>query len=298
MVSNGSGARLRNLLDENQYVFAPGVFHALDAQIAEKVGHKAVYLSGGSLNTGLYGLPDGAIGMKELVDGAMRLTDATTLPVIADADTGFGNETHIRRAMRSYHKVGVAAVHIEDQVYPKVCGMAPGKMVVGEAEAKNRITWALDELEDTDVVLIARVDAFDADNGSWDEGIRRSRFLLDMGADLIWPEIQYHTPEEVVNFAETMHETHPDAEFLLNFGALHEWGKVENPPSFPELGNLGYSIICAPLAALYAGVYSVTNHFANLLDKEEKAQFEFETMWNESDKFGDISDAYPEIGGW
>ena len=294
-----SAQQFRRLLDEQPYVFAPGVYHAVDARIAERTGHDAVAISGGCTNTGLYGFPDGVIGMTEMVANADRIANATDLPVVADLDTGYGGEEHVRRSVREAIDAGVAAFHVEDQEFPKKCGQVAGKRVVSDEDANERMTVAIEERDETDedVVFIGRIDAFDADNGSWESAVDRARQFADLpGMDLIFPEMADHTPDDAIRFAESVHETHPEARFMFNYGGLHKWSEEENPLSFEELGDLGYSYIVAPLFALHAGVFAVYDHFADIAENGAEAQFRMERKWEDHEAFGDVTNVFFELG--
>ncbi|WP_141651414.1 oxaloacetate decarboxylase, partial [Halorubrum sp. SD626R] len=119
-IDNPAGRKLRELFDEQEYTFAPGIYHALDARLAEMAGVDAAYMSGYSTVLGQFGFPDlEMVTMTEMVENAKRMVEATTLPVVADCDTGYGGVHNVRRAVREYEKAGVAAVHIEDQTSPK-----------------------------------------------------------------------------------------------------------------------------------------------------------------------------------
>ena len=135
-IDNPAGRQFRELLEGEPFVFAPGIYHALDARLAEMAGHKAVYMSGYSTVLGQFGFPDlEMVTMTEMVENGKRIAEATTLPVIADCDTGYGGIHNVRRAVREYEKAGVAAVHIEDQTSPKRCGHIAGKQIVSREKA-------------------------------------------------------------------------------------------------------------------------------------------------------------------
>jgi len=137
-VDNKKARELRDMLDNQDYVFAPGLYHALDARLAEMADLDAAYMSGYSTVLGQFGFPDlEMVDMREMVENAKRIVEATELPVIADCDTGYGGIHNVRRAVREYEKVGVAAVHIEDQTTPKRCGHIAGKQIVSRAEAED-----------------------------------------------------------------------------------------------------------------------------------------------------------------
>src|SRR5215471_10579426 len=140
-----SAASLRKLLEENEPILAPGAYDALSARLIEAAGFSAVYMTGFGTSASLLGRPDvGLLGMSEMVDNARRIVEAVEVPVIADADTGYGNAINVIRTVQAYERAGVAAIHIEDQVSPKRCGHMEGKQLVPAADmvAKDRAAVA------------------------------------------------------------------------------------------------------------------------------------------------------------
>ena len=177
-------AKLRQMLASDQMVVAPFVLNALHARIAEDVGHRAVYMTGAG-TAAERGFPDvGLLTMTEMVANAKYIADAVRIPVICDADTGYGNPLNVRRTVREYEAAGVAAIHLEDQLFPKKCGFFAGKQVVDLSEHVQKIRAALDARSDPDFVIIARCDAY-AVNG-WDDTVARCRAYSDAGADLVF----------------------------------------------------------------------------------------------------------------
>ena len=176
--------KLRQMLASDQMVVAPFVLNALHARIAEDVGHQAVYMTGAG-TAAERGFPDvGLLTMTEMVANAKYIADAVDIPVICDADTGYGNPLNVRRTVREYEAAGVAAIHLEDQVFPKKCGFFAGKQVVPVAEHAQKIHAALDARNDPDFVIIARCDAY-AVTG-WEDTVQRCRAYVDAGADLVF----------------------------------------------------------------------------------------------------------------
>ena len=176
--------KLRQMLASDQMVVAPFVLNALHARIAEDVGHQAVYMTGAG-TAAERGFPDvGLLTMTEMVANAKYIADAVDIPVICDADTGYGNPLNVRRTVREYEAAGVAAIHLEDQVFPKKCGFFAGKQVVPVAEHAQKIHAALDARKDPDFVIIARCDAY-AVTG-WEDTVQRCRAYVDAGADLVF----------------------------------------------------------------------------------------------------------------
>lgn len=276
-IDNYRARELRDKLNNQDFVFAPGLYHALDARLAEMTGHDAVYMSGYSTVLGQFGFPDlEMVTMTEMVENAKRIVDATDLPVIADCDTGYGGIHNVRRAVREYEKAGVAAIHIEDQVTPKRCGHIAGKKIVDRETAEARFRAAVDAKQTEDTIVIARTDAYGSANGDWEEHLERGRIYADAGVDLVWPEMPDPSREDAVRYAETLHETHPDVKLAFNYSSSFKWSEENDPLTFQELGDMGYKYIFITLFGLHAGAYKVYEDFKNLAENDEEAQFELE----------------------
>jgi isocitrate lyase len=291
-VDNVAGRELRQMLDEQNYVFAPGIYHALDARLAEMAGLDAAYMSGYSTVLGQFGFPDlEMVTMTEMVENAKRIVEATDLPVVADCDTGYGGIHNVRRAVREYEKAGVAAVHIEDQTTPKRCGHIAGKQIVSREDAKARFSAAVDAKQSEDTVIIARTDAYGSANGDWEEHLERGRIYADAGVDMVWPEMPDPSREDAVNYAETIHETHPDLSLAFNYSSSFAWSQEDDPLTFEELGDLGYEYIFITLFALHSGAHSVYEDFKGLAEDDEEAQFDLEGryMGHETESHHELS---------
>src|SRR5262244_1496491 len=177
---------LRELLKRNKLLVAPGCFDGLSARLVEEAGFEAAYLSGGAVARSM-GIPDiGLVTMSEVIERAAQVVAAVKIPVIADADTGYGNAINLTRAVREFERTGVAAIHVEDQVTPKRCGHLEGKEVIPQAEMEDKIRAALEARSDSDFVIIARTDAR-AVNGI-DDAIARARAFVKLGADAAFVE--------------------------------------------------------------------------------------------------------------
>jgi len=176
--------KLRQLLASDQMVVAPFVMNALHAKIAQSVGFDAVYMTG-SGTSAEKGFPDvGMLTMTEMVGNAKYIANAVDVPVICDADTGYGNPLNVQRTVREYEAAGVAGIHIEDQLFPKKCGFFDGKQVISSEEMVHKIHAALDARTDPDFVVIARCDAY-AVTG-WEDTVRRCKEYSDAGADVVF----------------------------------------------------------------------------------------------------------------
>ncbi len=183
--------RLRELIKAGPTLFVPGCFNAMSARVLENAGFSAIYMSGYGTSLSLTGLPDaGLVTMTEVITNARYIAQAVDIPVIADADNGYGNAINVIRTVREFIGAGIAGIHLEDQVSPKRCGHVAGRMVVSTEEAvgKMRAADATRKELDPDFLLIARTDARGASGGSLDEAIRRANALLAAGADLAFVE--------------------------------------------------------------------------------------------------------------
>ena len=177
-------SKLRQALNSGDMVVAPFVLNALHAKIAESVGFQAVYMTGAG-TAAERGFPDvGLLTMTEMVANAKYIANAIDIPVICDADTGYGNPLNVQRTVREYEAAGVAAIHLEDQLFPKKCGFFEGKQVIPVGEAVQKIHAALDARTDPDFVIIARCDAY-AVTG-WEDTIERCNAYIEAGADLVF----------------------------------------------------------------------------------------------------------------
>ena len=183
--------RLRELIARGPTLYVPGCYNAMSGRVLEAAGFEAIYMTGYGTSLSLTGLPDvGLTTMSEMVANARYIASAVRIPLIADADTGFGNAINVIRTIREYIGAGVAGIHMEDQVSPKRCGHVAGRLVIPMEEAVGKIRAAADTRDelDRDFVLIARTDARGASGGSLDDAIRRVNAYLEAGADLAFVE--------------------------------------------------------------------------------------------------------------
>ncbi len=193
--------RLRQLLASGKMVTAPFILNALHAKIAESVGFDAVYMTGAG-TAAERGFPDvGLLTMTEMVANAKYVANAIEIPVVCDADTGYGNPLNVQRTVREYESAGVAGIHIEDQVFPKKCGFFEGKQVIPQEEAVQKIRAALDARTDPDFVIIARCDAY-AVTG-WQDTVRRCQAYIDAGADMVFVD-GVKTIDDLNNYARDL----------------------------------------------------------------------------------------------
>jgi methylisocitrate lyase len=185
--SHSAGARFRAALAAESPLQVVGAITAYAGLMARRVGYKALYLSGGGVAANSLGMPDlGISTMEDVLTDARRIVDATQLPLLVDIDTGWGGAFNIGRTIRSFERVGVAAVHMEDQVGQKRCGHRPGKEVVSKDEMVDRLKAAVDAKTDRDFVLMARTDAAAVEG--IDSAIERAVAYVEAGADMVFPE--------------------------------------------------------------------------------------------------------------
>jgi len=185
----GGAKALRSLLGADAMVIAPGAYDGLTAKLVAQAGFPAVYMTGAGTSVS-QGYPDfGLLTMSEMVENAARIVRAVDVPVIADADTGYGNELNAFRTVQEYEGRGVAAIHIEDQVAAKRCGHRPGKAIVPKDEMVDRIKAAVDARDDKDFVIMARTDAIAVEGIG--PAIERAVACVEAGADMIFPEAIY-----------------------------------------------------------------------------------------------------------
>ena len=247
---SGGAARLRNRLAKSSILIAPGCFDGLSARLLEAAGHEAVFCGGFSVAASRLGLPDvGLLSYAEMLDEVRSTASATSLPVIADADTGYGNPINAQRTLLGFHQAGAACVMIEDQAWPKRCGHTSGKRVVDRREAVARVR-ACAEIRDSrglDVLIMARTDAAAAEG--FDEALWRAEAFTEAGADLTFVE----APESEAAMRRYCSEVpgHKVANMV-------EDGKT---PWFSpqELTEIGYSLALYPVSLLLHSVRSMTD---------------------------------------
>ena len=269
------GKEFRRLLQENDYIYSTGVTGPLDASIAERVGLKFVYMSGYSTSLALLAKADlGFLSSTEMVSHATQIVSATSVPVIADADDGFGNALTVMRTVESYERAGVAGIHIEDQVAPKRCGHLAGKRVLPLEEAVGKFKAALAARQDPDFIIIARTDARDAEGGSFEEAVHRGRMYASLGADMVWSE--FGDPDalgEFENFAKEVQRERPGIPLAFNYSSSLKWGSSNNQVSFRQLADMGYKVILVSMGCVHAAMQAVWDFMADLQENAEQAQF-------------------------
>ncbi|MQA85267.1 MAG: carboxyvinyl-carboxyphosphonate phosphorylmutase [Streptosporangiales bacterium] len=249
---------LRRMLAEGETFCAPGVYDGLSAHLVEKAGFKAAYMTGAGTAASLIGKPDlGLTTLTEMAGHVGRLASAIDIPLIADADTGYGNALHVYRTIKEYERAGAAALHLEDQVFPKRCGHLAGKQVIPAGEFVAKIHAAVDARTDSEMVLIARTDAR-APLG-FDEAIERANRYAEAGADVIFVE----APQTIEEIERIPKEVSAPTMFNLVGG-----GRTP-PVDIGRLGELGYSFVIAPGICMDAAVVAIRESLGRLLDTGE-----------------------------
>jgi carboxyvinyl-carboxyphosphonate phosphorylmutase len=248
-------ARLRELLAAPGPLVAPGAYDALSARLVEQAGFDVVYMTGFGTTASLIGRPDvGLLSAAEMVDNAGRIAAAVDVPVIADADTGYGNAINVVRTVRAYEQAGVAGLHLEDQVSPKRCGHLSGKAVIDAEEMAGKVRAAVAARRDPALVLIARTDA--AAVHGVDEAIRRGRLYADAGADALFVEAPT-SEEDLTRIAGALRDVAP---LVFNWA---EGGRTP-PLSLQRIGELGFSLVLFPIGTLLAATAGIRSLLAGL----------------------------------
>src|SRR5256885_1852148 len=244
--------RLRELLAGPDLIVAPGAYDALSARLIAQAGFPAVYMTGFGTAASVLGQPDvGLLTMSEMVSRAAAIAAviasvASDLPLIADADTGYGNPINVRRTIREYERAGVAGLHIEDQVWPKKCGHMEGKQVIPMEEMVQKVRAAVDARQDPDLVIIARTDA-NAVTG-FEDALRRGRAYREAGADVIFIE----APRSIAEL-KAVAEAFSDVPLLFN------WAESGKTPLLPleEIHALGFKLVIFPVSMLFAATQAL-----------------------------------------
>jgi carboxyvinyl-carboxyphosphonate phosphorylmutase len=248
---------LRELLARPEPLVAPGAYDALSARLVEQAGFDVVYMTGFGTTASLAGRPDvGLLTGTEMVDNARRIAAAVDVPVIADADTGYGNAINVVRTVQAYEQAGVAGIHIEDQVMPKKCGHMSGKAVIPADEMVGKIRAAVAARRDPDFLLIARTDAAAVEGLS--AAIDRARAYADAGADVLFVE----APTSEDDIARVAEELRGVAPLVFN------WAEGGRTPPIPlaRIAELGFALVLFPIGTLLAATAGIRRLLASLRD--------------------------------
>jgi len=278
---DNSGKRLKSLIDNNQYVLTPGVFSPLIAMMAEKKGFKSMYFSGAAFSA-MKGIPDiGIFTFQELFDAVIEITKMSNLPLIVDVDTGFGEVINVTRTVSDLESIGVAAIQIEDQLFPKRCGHLEGKEIIKAKEFAKKIYAA--KSVSKDMLVIARTDAKAVEG--IDSAIERAKLYKDAGADIIFPEA-LETEEEFKLFAESV-----NGDMLAN---MTEFGKTPYYPA-EKFADMGYKIIIYPVSSLRIALDAISDLFDEIMKTGTQVKF-VEDMLTRKDLYNLINyDSYVKM---
>jgi len=251
-----SNPPLRALMGTQAPVMAPGAYDTLSARLVEAAGFPAIYMTGFGTAASVLGRPDvGLLGMSEMVEHARRIVQAVGVPVIADADTGYGNPLNVIRTVQEYEAAGVAAIHIEDQVAPKRCGHMEGKQVIPAAEMVEKLRAAVEARHSPNFLIIARTDARAVEGMA--SALERARRYREAGADVLFVEAP-QSEEEIATVATAF----PSVPLLFNWA---EGGKTP-PVALPRLRELGYAIVIFPISTLLAATRAIREVLAQIRD--------------------------------
>ncbi len=248
-------SRLRRLIAGPDLVVAPGVADALHARLVARTGFQAIYMTGAGTTAVRLGMPDvGLLTMSEMVDNAGRIADAAALPLVADADTGYGGPLNVARTVKSFERAGAAAIHIEDQQWPKRCGHLAGKTLIPAADMAAKVRAAVDARSDADFMIIARTDAIAVEG--YEAAIERGRRYQEAGADMIFVE----APRDTDQLAAI-----PQSFSVPSLFNMSVSGKTPLLP-VAEIQALGFSLAIYPNVALLAAMAAAQRALAELRD--------------------------------
>ncbi len=253
-----SAKKLRELLAGDKIIVAPGAYDAWSAKLIAKSGFQAVYMTGYGVSASVLGKPDiGLITLTEMVAAAKNIVEAVDdIPVIADADNGYGGNLNVMRTVQEYELVGVAAIQLEDQVTPKRCGHMEGKQVISKEEMVSKIKAAVSARKNQDLCIIARTDAR-AVNG-FEDALERAKAYEEAGADIIFFEAP-QSVDEMKKVAESI-----KSHLLANMVEKGKTPLLKNK----ELESIGYKIAIYPVSPLYAATKAMIDLFSNIKDND------------------------------
>jgi len=237
--------QLRQLLNQNQTLIAPGVFDGLSARLVEQCGFQVIYASGGAIARST-GVPDiGLLSLTEVRDQLADIVRVTNIPVVADADTGFGNEINVKRTIEEFERIGVAGLHLEDQTFPKRCGHLDGKDLISTEDMCLKIKTACAARTNKDLVIIARTDAIAVEG--FDAAIARANAYVNAGADMIFVEAP--TSEQQI---ETIAKQVPGYKLINMFHG----GKTPMVP-IEKLKTWGFQLVIIPSDLQRAAIHAM-----------------------------------------
>ena len=270
------GRALRALLREKRFITSMGIDTPVHAKIVEKAGFDYAYLGGYDVSLALLGVPDvGLITATEMVNTARIVARTVEIPVICDADTGYGNAINVIRAVEDFEAAGVACIHIEDQETPKRCGHVAGKTIVPLEEAVGKLRAAMNARKDKDFVIMARTDAVAAAGGGLDEAIRRGKEYARIGCDMVFCEFPTADLEMPRIFAREMQRAHPGFPLYFNYSGNLKWHEHPVAP-FETLADMGYKAMHVSQACLRPSLLGVWDFAFDLKARGAQAEIDLE----------------------
>ena len=257
-IQDSPRARFRQLLTTPETVIVPGGFSPIYATMAERAGFQAFFVAGSQVSAFLYGVPDlGVIGLRDMAEHVRHVQSATSIPVLADADTGYGNAVNTYFAVKEFIRSGVAGMQIEDQEAPKKSGTSSGRRCISAAEAVGKIRAAVTARNemDADFVIVARCDIIGAEGGTFQEALSRCvRYATEGGADIVW-----------INSIQTLDQLAAVCA-QVTVPVMTIWGGAQPPPSLADYQASGVKFVLYPVIAASAGLqaaWHVLNEFAS-----------------------------------
>lgn len=255
-----AGTKFRQAIKNEKPLQVVGTINAYTAMMAERVGHKALYLSGAGVANASFGLPDlGMTSLNDVCEDIRRITGATELPLLVDADTGWGGAFNIARTVKEMTRAGAAGFHIEDQVAQKRCGHRPNKEIVTQNEMVDRVKAAVDARTDAEFFIMARTDALQQEG--LEAAIERAQACVEAGADGIFAEA-VHTLEQYQAFTNALNV--PVLANITEFGATPLFNKQ-------QLADVGVELVLYPLSAFRAMNKAALNVYTNILENGDQA---------------------------
>jgi len=266
---------LKSMLKSKKPLVIPGVYDALGAKIAQKVGFDAMFQTGYGTSATLFGMPDyGFIGSTETVDNARRICRAVSVPVIIDADTGYGNALSVWKLVKELESAGAGGIFLEDQKWPKRCGHMQGKEIISQEEYTEKLSAAIDARENKDFIIVARTDARATEG--LDDAIQRGKQNKKTGADAIFVEAP-RSLDEMKKIGKEINA--PLVANMIEGGAT--------PLSSAEILNkMGFKIILYPLSVLYANTFATMNILKELKKTGSTSKYEQKVV--NFDQFNDL----------
>lgn len=257
--------RLRKLINAAEILISPGAYDCLSAKLIEHMGFKTVSTTGAGISEGFLGLPDfGHMGLSDNVTVSKNIAQAVNIPVMADADTGYGNAVNVYHTVREFEKAGLAGINLEDQVFPKRCGHIKGKEIIPMDEMVSKIEAAVAARKDDDFIINARTDA--AAISGINEAIKRARAYIDAGADMVFPDAVL-SEKDIEKFVKKV-----SAPVSINMGLAIRQRPTTPLVSFKRLQDLGVSRVTFPRMTMAAALTGMKKAFETVMESVKQGQ--------------------------